>query len=221
MTGTGTRWALFAIGAVALAVAFAPPLEAAADTSLAAHMVQHMIAIAVAGPLIAFAPVPGAVPRALRHPVVVWTVAMGTLWAWHAPALFLAGLDNPALHVLEHATFLAGSVLFWRTIVHPDPGARLSPGAALAVIFAATLGSGALGALLTFASVPLYPGQWSGTLAGTLSPLEDQQLAGVVMWVPGGIVYLGAAAAVFVRWLRALERASDDRPNLDRMGTTP
>jgi cytochrome c oxidase assembly factor CtaG len=109
------------------------------------------------------------------------------------------------VHALEHASFLATSVLFWWVVFRPDGYRRLHRGLAVLYVFTAGLPNGLLGALLTLAGRPLYAGQSLGARLWGLSPLSDQQLAGLIMWMPGGVLHLAAAAAFFVAWLRAEE----------------
>ena len=133
------------------------------------------------------------------------------MWLWHLPVFYNAALEDQGLHVLEHATFLGSSILFW-TVAFPRRANRaLHSGHRVLYLALAGVQSGALGALLTFARSPLYDAhvalreQWG---VEGLTSLEDQQLAGVIMWVPAGVIYMGAAAWLFLRWLRAMD-ASD------------
>jgi cytochrome c oxidase assembly factor CtaG len=139
--------------------------------------------------------------RALSHPVVIWIVATGVLWAWHAPALYQAALRSDLLHALEHATLFGTAVLFWWAVLDPRGRARLGAGRDLLYLFAAGLQGGALGALFTFAPNPIYPAYAATAPAWGMSALTDQQLAGLIMWIPFGTIYLTVAAARFVGWL--------------------
>jgi putative membrane protein len=224
----------FAAGLTVLAVALASPLHVLASERFAAHMIQHLLLILVAAPLVVSGRpatvVLGAVPpgrrRALHratstgpwrsltavlaHPVVVWALGTGVLWAWHLPTLYELALRNDAVHAAEHATFLGTAALFWGLVI--GAGRRRGPmgrPAALALTFATALAGSALGAALTFAAAPLYPLQAARAAAAGVPPLEDQQLAGVLMWVPPGVVYLVTMATLLVRWFAALEVRSD------------
>jgi cytochrome c oxidase assembly factor CtaG len=133
------------------------------------------------------------------------------LWAWHAPPLYTWALENPAVHRLQHVSFFATALLFWWVLLHghgPDRSVRLRDGIAIACLFVTVMHSGVLGALLTLSNRVWIPGQ--GALAGEfgLSPLEDQQLAGILMWVPMGMLYTGAALLFAYRWLTALDARS-------------
>lgn len=209
-------------GLVLLAVALVWPLDAWAGQSFAAHMAQHMVLLAVAPPLLVIGR-PGAtwlrgLPARLRRPLVrprhwpgvaAWrratasvgftgTLHAAALWGWHIPALFELALRNDAVHWLEHVTLLASGWLFWRALFRAREGAV---GWGLAAMLGTVLHSGVLGALLTLAPRPLYGGYG----AGPLDPLQDQQLAGLIMWVPMGTVYLVAALAFAGRALRGDE----------------
>jgi putative membrane protein len=232
----GTRQAVaFAAALAVLALALASPLEAVASALFTAHMVQHLLLIVVAAPLLVSAR-PGTVllaalpPRwrrrahrlsgarlvrvslvRLAHPVVAWVVAAAVLWAWHLPSLYQLALAQEAVHVLEHATLLATAGLTWWLVgTRRGPFAVGRP-AAVGLLFATALQSGALGAVLSLASAPLYPVHAAGAAAFDLTPLADQQLAGVLMWVPPWAVYLTTMVVLLFRWFAHLE-ADSPRP---------
>ncbi|HSK94991.1 MAG TPA: cytochrome c oxidase assembly protein, partial [Euzebyales bacterium] len=221
----------FAGALVALAVALISPLDAMASALASAHMVQHVLLILVAAPLLALsAPssallrgTPPAVRRAstrwrrrfglthanlepLRHPVTVWLLHAATLWLWHARVLYDAALTNPAVHIAEHATFVVTGLLFWRVVIGSRTTGRVSPGLAVLLIFTMALQSVFLSVLLVFARTPWYAGYATTTRAWGLDQLADQQLAGVIMWVPAGMIYVAAGLTVMITWLRAVER---------------
>jgi putative membrane protein len=143
--------------------------------------------------------------HALTSPVVTWLLATAVLWGWHVPSLYQAALTRPAVHVLEHVALVGGALLFWWTALQPSGPRRLPRGADLVYVFAGALQSGALGALLAFAALPIYPFYAHRTAEWGLSPLQDQQLAGMLMWVPPFVIYLVAAGGLFVGWLRVAE----------------
>ncbi len=232
------RLVAFLTGVAALAVALGPWSEEAVDRSLAAHMGQHMLLIVVAAPLLAagapgtplvlLLPVRGRqrvarfrqqlrhapVTRDLLRPVTGWLLSITTLWVWHLPPMYEAALSSPWLHALEHACFLLGAWTFWWHVLHEGPQ-RVRGGAAVLYVFAATLPAAALGAVLTFATAPLYPSQAQGAVAAGLDPVRDQQLAGLVMWVPPDVLYLLLTVALFLPWLTRM--AEDD----ERRATPP
>ena len=214
----GQVWS-FAGGMAAVAVAMAPPLDSAVDRSLTVHMVQHVVLLSVAAPLLALgAPLPTllwALPAGRRGSGMrLWRRALAAqhgaqwfawvagavvlqsvvMWAWHAPPLFGAALRQPALHALEHASFLATSVLLWWVLT----ARRSRRGAAALAVFVASFPGTALGAALLLAPRPWYAEYVRTT---TVAALGDQQTAGVVMWAFVGLVYVVAAAVLFASWM--------------------
>ena len=188
------------------------PFDAWAAQSTAWHMVQHMMVMVVIAPLLVLArplaqwrtaigPAADRLWRRLigasRRPMLCALLHAAAIWSWHAPAPYVAALQHTGLHVLEHACFLFTGWLFWWSVLRP--GGHRVLAAAMALLFTATH-TGMLGALLTFARAPLY--------AAESTDLADQQLAGLVMWIPGGTVYLLAAAWAGYRWLAGQERRS-------------
>jgi putative membrane protein len=221
----------FTLALVALGLALLSPLDALSNALASAHMVQHLVLLLVAAPLLALsAPSstilrgsPLAVRRAsgrwrrrlglthgnlavLRHPAAVWLLQVGVLWFWHAAAPYDAALDNQFLHLLEHASFLVTAVLFWHVVIGVRGAARVSGGLGVLLVFAMAMQSVFLSVLLTFARTPWYSGYATTTAPWDLDPLTDQQLAGVIMWIPAGGIYLAAALVLLVTWIRATER---------------
>jgi cytochrome c oxidase assembly factor CtaG len=131
------------------------------------------------------------------------------LWGWHAPTAFAAAQHDDALHMAMHASFFLAGLVFWAALLRPH---RAALGAGVFWLFMTLMHAGFLGALITFAPAPLYGAAHHATPAYGLSPLEDQQLAGVTMWVFSIAVYLGAALALATRWLGAVEKASARQP---------
>jgi putative membrane protein len=212
-----------------LLVALISPLDVLSDALFAAHMTQHELLMLVAAPLmvigrpwIAFlwslpAPLrnrmlaavrrPPAlrVWRALTHPLWVAGLLAATLWAWHVPWLFEAALRNQAVHALQHAMFFATSALFFFALVNGRYG-RVGYGASACFVFATAGHSGLLGALLTLGNRIWYPLQSVGGLTYGVCPLEDQQLAGLIMWVPAGVILALVALALCAAWIGESER---------------
>ena len=208
----------FAAGWLALVVALVSPLDALSDDLFSVHMVQHEILMIVAAPLLVvgrpLAAWAWGLPRAWRSavggffhraawrrpwqvitaPVAAWVLHAAALWGWHLPVLFDAALANEAVHALQHAAFLFTALLFWWSVVEADR--RGQHGVALLSMLTTFAHTGALGALLTLASVPFYAPYFSTAAAHGLTALEDQQLGGLVMWIPSGVVYLVCALAV-------------------------
>jgi cytochrome c2 len=133
-------------------------------------------------------------------------LSVAALVLWHLPGPYRLALADERIHALEHLSFLTAGFLFWWVVLRPDGYRRLAPGAGVLYVFTAGLPASLLGALLTFAGHPLYAGQSAAAPAWGLTALGDQQLAGLLMWMPGGLVYLAAAAVFFVAWLRQEER---------------
>lgn len=184
------------------------PLEAMAHSLASAHMVQHLLLILVAGPLLA---VGLRLRMSLRWlpPVAAWLLHTATIWFWHAPGPYVAAVANPLLHGLEHLSFLITAVLFWAAV---GMGRDVS-GLGILLVFAMTLQSVLLSVLLTFAETPWYWVYSATTRAYGLEPLADQQLAGVIMWVPAGLVYTGIGLSLLVTWIREhdVERELDGK----------
>ncbi len=156
--------------------------------------------------------------RALSSPPVAWLIFAVVLWGWHLPALYEAALRNETVHAVEHLTLLLGALLFWWVLLERTRPAHVRLGFAVAYLFTTTLQSGVLGALITFSSQLWYPYYAPLTAAWGLTPLQDQQLAGMIMWLPGGAVFTALTIGYFAAWLAALDRRS---PALPRGETTP
>lgn len=228
------RWqvAAFAAGVTTLAIALLSPIGALAEALFWMHMVQHVLLAVIAPPfLVAGAPIVAALwvlpssPRrrallavrrqrwlvrawyGVTQPLVACGIHAVALWVWHWPALYVAALTHPAVHVLEHTSFVGTAVLLWWAIIHPRSSRRDGYALGVVALFLTTLQSGALGALLSLSNHVLFPAQ-SAALARGITPLEDQQLAGLVMWVPAGILYMLAMAVVFRAWMRTLQPAA-------------
>ena len=216
---------------VALGLALLSPLDALSGALASAHMVQHLLLLLVAAPLLALSAPSSAILRGsplalrrasgrwrrrlglthgnlgvLRHTAAVWLLSVGVIWFWHAAAPYDATLDNRLLHVLEHASFLVTAVLFWHVVVGVRGAARVSGGLGVLLVFAMAMQSVFLSVLLTFARTPWYSGYAATTAPWGLDPLTDQRLAGVIMWIPAGGIYLVVALALLVTWIRATER---------------
>lgn len=220
--------AAFSAGLTALAAGLLSPIAALGHTLFAAHMVQHLILVLVAAPLLVlgapsvpcYLAMPASWRRDLRAvgrttgavaaetvltaPLVVWILHVGAMWMWHVPALYEAALRNELFHALEHLSFFLTALLFWALIVPSRRPAMPYP-ARLGYVFVTALQSGGLGAILTFASTPLYSVHAAGVRRWGLSALQDQQLAGAIMWIPAGIVYLVTMSLLFIRWLRSMD----------------
>ncbi|MER9840230.1 cytochrome c oxidase assembly protein [Mesorhizobium australicum] len=215
---------LFAAGWGVLTGALVSPIHALGERVFAAHMIEHELLMAVAAPLLVAA-CPGAaliwaLPAALRRGTgrlthgrivqAIWTVASRPLnatiihgiaiWIWHVPVLFEAALQQGALHYAQHASFLGTALLFWWGIL-PRSGRQQACGSAVMHLFFTSLHTGLLGVLLLLSPRLWYPQNAGGAALWGLTPIEDQQLAGLVMWVPAGLIYGGAALLLAGLWI--------------------
>lgn len=227
------NWQAFAFigGWLALCIAQASPLDIISGALLSAHMVQHMLLILLAAPLLAMSGLPialmfvlparwaraishfwrrarlHAVWRRITHPLASWVIFAGALWLWHAPLFYQAALTHENIHLLEHSTFVIAAALSWWWLFKPGNKTHRY-GLAVIFLFTFMLQSGALGALMAFSTQAWYPAYGDAALAWGLTPLEDQQLAGLIMWVPMGLIYTAFAVICMVLWLNAMDQRS-------------
>ena len=223
------RYASFAGGWTTLALALTSPLHELGEQLFSAHMLQHEILILVSAPLISaahpgatclwsFAPrhrsaIGGWVHRVERSapvrffttPLHAWILEAAALWLWHIPSLYQATLRSDWIHAAQHICFLATAVLFWSALYGMGRSA-MRFGAATLYVFGTAVHCSALGALLTFSTVLWYPAYAMTTNRWGLTPLQDQQLGVVIMWVPSGLVFIVIALALVARWLSESER---------------
>ncbi len=219
-------WAYYE-GLASLFVALISPIDAVGAALFSVHMTQHLLLMMVAAPLVVLGdPVTvtlwalplrwrrrvglwwrharalNAVWRVLTIAPIAWTLHVVTLWLWHAPSFYERALLSENVHVLEHATFFLTALLFWWLLFAPH-GKRLGIGAKVAYLFAAMLQGTILGAVITFARHPWYWSYFGTTKPWGLTPLEDQQLAGLIMWIPAGLIYLAALIPLLGSALRS------------------
>ncbi|MDQ4076829.1 MAG: cytochrome c oxidase assembly protein [Chloroflexota bacterium] len=238
------RWQAFSFagGLLALVVALLSPIDALGEQLFSAHMVQHLLLIVVAAPLLVLGAPPvlwlWALPlqwrrevgrwwkhtplrrygwKFLSQPLVVWALYAGILWLWHTPALYQAALESDLVHYLEHVSFLGSALLFWAVLADAGRRGQMGYGAGVLYIFTTGLHSTALGALITFASAPWYPIYAASTGTWGLTPLEDQQLAGLIMWLPVGLIYLLVALLLLAGWIKSAERRVRQREQWERV----
>lgn len=230
-TGKPTvRACAFASGLGVLAIALLGPLDRWATQSFAAHMVQHELLMLFAAPLLVLGrPLPmllWAFPGDLRRmigsgarsspvrvfwgwllsPAVAWLCHGLALWIWHAPRLFDDALRSPAVHDLQHLTFFCGALVFWASLA--EERRRDRQGAGILYLFTTVLHTGVLGALITFATRLWYSPYLDIPSAWGMSALEDQQLGGLIMWIPGSAVYVAAALWLLGRWILQSDRTT-------------
>ncbi len=219
----------YALGWIWLVIALVSPLHPWGEVLFSAHMVQHELLMLVAAPLLIMGrPVIAmlwALPPSWRqwigkagstgwwrqvwsftiNPFVAWLVHAIILWVWHIPSWFQTTLTSDWIHSLQHSSFLFSALLFWFAVLHGRQR-ELGYGMAVLYLFTTAIHSGALGALLTFTTTLWYPAYADTAVLWGLSPLEDQQLGGLIMWVPAGLVYIATGLALFIGWLTESER---------------
>jgi len=220
----------FILGETALIVALVSPLDSLSLSMLSAHMTQHLLLMLVAAPfLVAGRPVVSylwAMPLGWRrnlghlwhtrtvralwsviaHPGSVLLLSVGILWGWHLPILYQAALNNQLVHSLEHACFLGSSLLLWWTVLHAGEPGGMGHGVAVLYLFIMALPSTLLGVLFLFSRALIYPDYAARANLWHLTPLQDQQLAGLIMWIPPGVIYLAASCYLFIVWLSVMDR---------------
>ncbi|WP_344706510.1 cytochrome c oxidase assembly protein [Sphingomonas swuensis] len=196
--GAGQRRLLVAAGSLALFL-FVSPFCALSSALFAARVTHHVLLAAVLAPLLVFA-----LPEErIRWPgsLALWTGLQAvTFWLWHAPAFYAEALSSDLLYWTMQLTITGTAVGFWAA------ARRSSSLGAVAALLVSTVQMGLLGALLTFASNPLYLPHFLTTEPWGLAPLEDQQMAGLIMWAPSAGLYLAAALAITRRWLAEQDR---------------
>lgn len=173
-----------------LAVLFVSPLCALTSALFSARVVHHLLLTALAAPLLALA-----LPARIGGGIAAWTgIHAVAFWGWHAPPLYAWALSGDAAYWLMQATLLGTAFAFWSAV------RRASVTGGIAALLGTMVLMGLLGALITFAGGPLYAPHFATTLPWGLTPLEDQQLAGLIMWAPGAGFYLAAALSLLSRW---------------------
>jgi len=220
------RWQVvcFWAGWSVIALALISPLHWLGERLFTAHMVEHTVLMVVGAPLIAAArPMDGvlwALPKQLRisigsfgataarsslwrfvsHPVGATGIHAIAIWAWHMPLLYDLVLTSVVAHRLQHFSFVTTAVLFWWSLLHGRLRER-GHGLAMLCLFVTMVHTAVLGALLTLSRRLWYSQQAGFAEALGLTPIEDQQLAGLVMWVPMGLIYTVAALAIAAHWI--------------------
>jgi len=208
---------LLSVGLMFLALV--SPLDELGDSYLfSAHMVQHLF-LTIVGPPLLLIGTPAwfirpilrnktlfAILRFLTYPAVAFVIFNADFFLWHAPALYNATLENQNIHILEHMTFIIFGLLNWWPIFSPSQELpRLSIGGQILYLFLSGMPVVLLGAGLTFAS-PLYAPYIAAPRVWGISAATDQQLGGLIMWVPGNIIFIAIMSALFLRWMQNKER---------------
>lgn len=218
--------ALFHAGLIVLVIALISPLHQLGETLFSAHMIQHELLMTVAAPLLVLGrpvvPMLWAIPGRLRrsiglavtrgfarqtwiaisNPFSAWLLHAIAIWGWHAPRLYDASVQSELVHTAQHLSFVLTALLFWWSVLNPR-AQRRAGGAGVISLFTTSVHTTLLGALIATAQSPLYGAYTAaGTAPWGLTPVSDQQLGGLIMWIPAGVVYLAVALFLFVRWIR-------------------
>lgn len=216
----------FACAVAMLVLALMSPLDAWGDELFAGHMAQHLILMMVAPPLLVLArPVVvglWALPRARRHalaawwlgspaarpldslvrsPIAAWLLVSAALWFWHLPKPYALAFHYPAAHALEHLSFFLSSILFWRIVIGGPSTGRISTGAVMIFLLTFAMQNAMLAAILIFSPRVLYAVHSVAPPWSPWTPIEDQQVAGILMWSVTGAIDLLALSLLFVAWL--------------------
>lgn len=209
----GWRACIFFLGLLATWVAVAAPIGSLNNHTLTAHMIQHLLLMTVAPPLIWLGEpliaipsmqraLPNALGKLLGNPAFCWLAAAAALILWHVPAMFQLGMHSPVWHFIEYASFLAAGLLFWWPVIQPWPSAARWPRwSMLLYLFMATLPCDVLSGLLVFSDRVVYPMYLAMPRMGGLSPLEDQECAAALMWTCVTVVFLIAGTLLSTQML--------------------
>ena len=225
--------ALFWSGWLLLTLSLVSPLHPLGEALFSAHMTQHEVLMVCAAPLMVLSrpltPLLWGLPfgwrralgrfsktapvratwLAITAPLAAWSIHAVALWVWHAPALFQATLTNEWVHAAQHCSFFFSALLFWWSLFYAH--GRSGYGSAILYIFTTAVHSSILGALLTFSTVVWYPAYRLTVGAWGLTPLEDQQIGGLIMWVPASLVYVAACLILLAAWMRESDRMVTER----------
>ncbi|WP_424360332.1 cytochrome c oxidase assembly protein [Methylocystis parvus] len=222
----------FVAGLLTTFIVTASPVSLLGEALFSAHMAQHLALMLICAPLFvagrasvaatwALLPVARllhvrlgplrALWRALTTPLAVWIWFIGFFSIWHLPGLYMWALRSEAAHALEHMSFFVSAYGFWSVAFAPSRRGTLGYGGRALFVASAALVSGLPGALIAIAPRPLYAQHAATTLRYGLTPLEDQQLAGLVMWIPGGLAYIVAVLVLLALWMREAERNARKR----------
>jgi putative membrane protein len=245
---TARQWKSFAGAILILVLALMSPLDALSEALFSAHMVQHMVLMLAVAPLLVVSdfqlallwalprrraqalgsgfnqsrPVAG-IWRVLNNPAFVWIVFTAVMWLWHVSSFYQAALRNEWVHTLEHLTILITAVLFWWILFRHTQPDHIRYTVTIPFLFLTMLQSGILGALMTFTSRPWYSDYAASVGHWGLTPLQDQQLAGLIMWIFAGTAFTLLTIGHFAAWLGALERRSSQlrKPDVLRAHQQP
>ncbi len=226
---TGRQMLWFWGGMAALVVALISPVDAMGEALFSAHMTQHELLMLAAAPALVLAEpaaallwgLPRGARRAMAHvararvfrrtfgaltqPLHAWWLHAAALWIWHAPRLFEATLRNEWVHTAQHLCFFGSALCFWWALF--ETKSRAEYGLGVLYVFTTAIHTGILGALLTFSPHVVYPIYSRTAPLWGLTALQDQQIGGLIMWLPAGILYMAAGLALFWMWLQRSGRS--------------
>jgi putative membrane protein len=222
---SGRRISWFLLALVVFVLTLVSPLNALAEEYLfSAHMLQHIVVLLIVpGLLLLSLPRSFSLawrPRLLAHPLAGWIAGVGAMWVWHWPTLCNAAVTSRPVYALQTVSLLVFGTLFWSHIIAPREEERLSPPGAVLYLFSACVTCSALGIILTFSPVTVCSiyampvgdrlGMWEMIRTGWgFTPDKDQQIGGLLMWVPMCLIYLGA---IFAQIARGFGEAPVTRP---------
>jgi putative membrane protein len=190
-----------ALAGAVLAVAGVGLLQPTADQLFAAHMMQHLLLIALAAPLLALAGT-----KLPISPMAGWALFVGVFLFWHWPAAFQWAAKRPLTELLELVSICAAATLFWSGAFQPG---RLSDGARALMVMTAAIVTDLPGVVMLFAPRAICAMPDENAARFGLTALQDQQIAGLLMWVPANLVFFGIATFLFARWIGVGERAAN------------
>ncbi len=227
----------FWLGWLSLVLALLSPIHPLGEVLFSAHMVQHEILMLISAPLLVLSkplvtflwalPIEwrrtlgrwskeSYVHRSwtfLTDPFTAWFMHAAAIWGWHIPYMFQLTLKSDLAHAAQHLSFFGSGLLFWWAVFYAR--GRRAYGAAILYVFTTAIHTGILGALLTFSPRIWYPAYVKTTSAWGLTPIEDQQIGGLIMWVPAALVYIAAGLALCWAWMNEsdalVNRAANER----------
>jgi cytochrome c oxidase assembly factor CtaG len=215
---TLTQKLAFASGLIAVALVLLPPISTAAEQLFAFHMVQHLLLIAIAAPLLAASRVFDglqryAVIRKLTQPVAAWIAFVAIFLFWHWPAAFQWAAAHEVTRLLEFGSILFAALLFWSVALSPKGQAWFSYGGRALFVMTAAVATDLPGVIMVFSPQAICTMPGENAARWGLTPMQDQQIAGMLMWVPANLIFFGIATWLFAQWI------SDSHKNSARVTT--
>jgi putative membrane protein len=213
----------FVAGVLVMLFALVSPIDTLGDTYLfSVHMLQHLLLVLIVPPLLILGiskksteqllhwELASRAETALSRPALAWSLAIVIMSAWHIPALYNAALANENIHIAQHLMFLVTATIFWWPVLAPVPKLRMGTGSTVIYLFAAAASNTVLGIVITFAPVGIYPAYIAPHDALSILPLirqswgisaaADQQIGGLLMWVPGCSIYFIGILIALIHW---------------------